>query len=472
MSLVRKFDNENKVIVNKSITSHSELADREAYGAHPISAIRKLPEKLHALKVKDEELDSKIAAHDAEVDAEVERINQVATDTDNKLNNTISKAQGIGLTEDTINKGKLLFTDYEGVVTSVQGGFLPDEDSMSLNDSNELIIKKVYTDENFSGLGTKDSPIKLVNTPDETTLDVNESNKLQVIGLLKEDGTVLNATNIIESDTKHTNDITAINEHLSDIDELNVVQGNKIYTLETITKGMGGYLNSYDFGKTVTQEKLTNYALQDIDETDRTKIFNGTKVINLHDNHIWVLTNTPDSEPAVFSWEDLGAVQNVSDATNDGIHGLVTGSYNEWEGSIDLLGHISINGLEENFDKLIDNIDATYVKKTDGATSQEMGLITVNSTYGVTTEPTDSYKLKTVRASDEEIVAKTNIHKVIVPANLDKAVQIGVTTNTIKLTEDEQAKSWDWLGVKRCIDMNIANTFSITTNEDIEGLFV
>ena len=123
---------------------------------------------------------------------------------------------------------------------------------------------------------------------------------------------------------------------------------DKIHDLDARTKGIGGYLNAYNFQKaTPTQDELTDYALQQITGiSDRTEIFNQTKVKNLFDNNIWVLTNTPDSEPPVFEWANVGT-EYVNVATNDGTQGIVTGSYEELEGFIDINGHITINGLEE-----------------------------------------------------------------------------------------------------------------------------
>ena len=64
MALVKKIDNEKRVIANKSIIDHSQLTGRDSYGAHPISAIRKLPEKLSALQNKKVDKDQ-IASEEA-----------------------------------------------------------------------------------------------------------------------------------------------------------------------------------------------------------------------------------------------------------------------------------------------------------------------------------------------------------------------------------------------------------------------
>jgi hypothetical protein len=137
----------------------------------------------------------------------------------------------------------------------------------------------------------------------------------------------------------------AITKNVSDIREKDRQQDDKIYNLEARTKGVGGYLNSYNFeSATPSQDDLTNYALQQIGITEKTEIFDGTKIINEYNKHLWILTNTLDSEPAVFEWADLGEVQNISVATNK-LLGLVKGSTEDLKGSIDLNGEISINNL-------------------------------------------------------------------------------------------------------------------------------
>ena len=76
MAIHKKIDGEDRVVANKSIIDHNELSGREAYGSHPISAIRKLPEKLHALKEKDAELEQKLAEHDTEADKAIEQLKE------------------------------------------------------------------------------------------------------------------------------------------------------------------------------------------------------------------------------------------------------------------------------------------------------------------------------------------------------------------------------------------------------------
>ena len=57
MTLIKKYNDKPEVIANKSVIDHNQLTNREQYGAHPISAIRGLPEKLTKLKKRRKELE-------------------------------------------------------------------------------------------------------------------------------------------------------------------------------------------------------------------------------------------------------------------------------------------------------------------------------------------------------------------------------------------------------------------------------
>lgn len=96
-------------------------------------------------------------------------------------------------------------------------------------------------------------------------------------------------------------------------------------------EGVGGNLNAYDFGTgTPTQEQLTVYAIGQIwpGYTDLSynednpaqstfkdaggnphtaaEIFNATRVKNLSDDSVFMLTNTQDTDPKVFDWANTG----------------------------------------------------------------------------------------------------------------------------------------------------------------------
>lgn len=192
----------------------------------------------------------------------------------------------------------------------------------------------------------------------------NEGSPLSVHAIKDSEG-IITPADIRSKHAEIEADISIIEEDIREINALDEIQNDKIFHLESVTSGVGGYLNSYDFGTaTPTQDELTQYAMQDIGIDNPNEIFNGTKVINLFDNNTWILNNTPDTVPAVFSWENLGPQKPVAIANNDGLYGLVTGSYEQFEGFIDLNGKISINGLEEaleGIDTTIGDLSNKYV---------------------------------------------------------------------------------------------------------------
>ena len=100
-------------------------------------------------------------------------------------------------------------------------------------------------------------------------------------------------------------------------------------------------------------------------------------------------------------------------------------------------------------------VDLTdYVKNTDYASSSKAGVVKTNVNTGVSIT---SGLLYVAKATDDEVKAKTNLYKPIVPSNLDLAVKTGVTTNTIELTDDEKASARTWLGAVGNTDVAVGN---------------
>jgi hypothetical protein len=113
-------------------------------------------------------------------------------------------------------------------------------------------------------------------------------------------------------------------------------------------KGRGGYLMAHDFGTaTPSQAELNAYALTQIHSDDPNDIWNGTHVKNIYvdpatidvehpngipNNHVWALTNTPDTVPPIFEWVDDG-FDSVS-VSGENLLGLVTGSPASEEGGV------------------------------------------------------------------------------------------------------------------------------------------
>ena len=92
MALYRKIKGQDTKVADNGIIDHSQLTGRDSYGAHPISAIRKLPEKLTELKSKSKEIED--------------------------------KAKQISLTDN--DDGTLTFKNFEGNTNDVRAGHLVD----------------------------------------------------------------------------------------------------------------------------------------------------------------------------------------------------------------------------------------------------------------------------------------------------------------------------------------------------------
>jgi hypothetical protein len=116
-------------------------------------------------------------------------------------------------------------------------------------------------------------------------------------------------------------------------------------------KGRGGYLTAHDFGNFAemepedVQQALTDYALEQIHQTDPEEIWNGTHVKNLFDSHVWVLTNTPDTQPAIFEWSDDG-FDSIMQGDNEGTLGVVSGGKGFDDVFIDPQGKMKVRGLK------------------------------------------------------------------------------------------------------------------------------
>ena len=97
-------------------------------------------------------------------------------------------------------------------------------------------------------------------------------------------------------------------------------------------------------------------------------------------------------------------------------------------------------------------VDLTdYVKKTDVATTTTLGLVTANPQLGYGLGVQKNGTLYTQMANKAQIDAKQSSYMPIVPATLDYAVKVGVTTNTNELTDEEKASAQTWLGLDNVV---------------------
>ena len=385
MTLIKVINGQKHIIAEKNITDHNKLDNRNARDCHPISAIIDLPEKINDLKTKDTELETKI-----------DELTQ-------KINNEKFQAKKIDIVENSDNT--FTFTNY-GAESSkrIQAGFLPDNDTITLTDDKKVTLNKVYTYPQFVGDGTKDNPISILTDPQ--TIVPNSDNVLQAIGVhAGVDGVLLSGEYIYNEFTELNKDIgdltNQINSDFTNLTNKDNEQDQKIIKLQNKVLGIGGYLTAYNFKKaTPTQTELTKYAKQQLSLTDETKIPDQTRVKNLHDNVVWILNNHSIDGQVTFNWVSDG--KDVVGLASNTEAGIVLGSNEDYQGSIDVNGHISINGLQEYMtknDTAIENINNELSKhdinqsyeNSDGTTIIRNGNIVMQ--YATFNVPGNSEKI-------------------------------------------------------------------------------
>lgn len=203
--------------------------------------------------------------------------------------------------------------------------------------------------------------------PDKKSIVMDKDNKLSINYDFN--------SNTLEVDSKNNNKVEAHALKLAtgkylDADRINNDLNNATYNISSLTykvesalkklNTVNGYIASNNF-KTdkPTQEQLTDFAIKCLSTSENqiTKdlIPNGTKIKNTHNQHIWVLNRITSSGLTTLKWEDFGS-DNICVASNDGVHGLVTGSQNKFRGYIDINGVISINGLEEELNSIMESL--------------------------------------------------------------------------------------------------------------------
>ena len=129
------------------------------------------------------------------------------------------------------------------------------------------------------------------------------------------------------------------------------------------------------------------------------------------------------------------------------------------------VGHYRLSALETQKVDLVD-----YVKNTDYATTDKAGAVKVSASAINGIYIDELGKIGIERANDTLIKAKVNIHRPIVPENLDYAVKVGVTTNTIDLTDAEKLNAQIWLGIDTLIgDIETALDGIISLQNELIG---
>lgn len=441
MSIIRIVNNEKKVIAN-NLTDHNQLTGRDDYGAHPISAIRKLPEKLSALKEKDTELDQRV--NDVEsnmntlntdmstIQGSFDTISEEFTALDTKVSgydNAIAAvetgAKQIDLTEDN---GELTFTDYEGNSTSFRSGNEVDDITIKVGSDDKIYTEGLKDGNSVATISTIRDEIDVVNTRVTNEVSTLENS---ISGVADDVSALTNRVGTNEGDIA---DIKLVDEtQTSNISTLS----NKVSALE----GVGGYLPNYNFGKaTPTQQELTNYAMQCIPSiSSSTEIWNGTRVINDYDDHIWILNNTQDTDPVIFEWVNIG-LATVNIATNSSL-GVVKGSSSEpLTGSIDVNGLITINGLDNELNTIKTKLgtieDGAQVNTVTSVNNQTGNIVVGDAVLTGASAPTAN----TIGKANQ-LYRDTTTNKVYICTNIDTTGNDPIYTWTAVNDDETIAKA-------------------------------
>jgi hypothetical protein len=101
------------------------------------------------------------------------------------------------------------------------------------------------------------------------------------------------------------------------------------------------------------------------------------------------------------------------------------------------------------YDSANDDAKKYYVKNTDYASTTTAGVIKV----GAGLEMNSSTGALTIQyAKESQIETKQGCRNPLAPQFIDKIIKVGITTNTMQLTDAEKATACTWLGALCDID--------------------
>ena len=107
----------------------------------------------------------------------------------------------------------------------------------------------------------------------------------------------------------------------------------------------------------------------------------------------------------------------------------------------------AINERFDEINKTIEEADFdTFVKKTDYATAESVGVGLSSSNYGVHCNPENNF-WQISPASEEEISAQENSFKPIVPSNLSSAIKAGFCNSNVEWSDEEKDSAKNLLGI-------------------------
>lgn len=269
----------------------------------------------------------------------------------------------------------LIFTKYvdgKEIITHIP---LPaaNPDGITINQNEQGQLYAVDTPDE-STLKEVDVVYETVDEEGNPTTDVYNINSKKISGKLRVVGVYI-------EDAKKTLSGSELNDRL-------VKAEKNIKDLEAYTQGTGGHLDpvnlgllyrtnpdeeGYDAAKAAARNSVLNiyaYSQLNADGSEyATRIPNQTKVQNTYDGILWVYVEgeTADASYWLNSGTDVVVVAN-----NDGVLGVVTGSYERLKGKIGADGTITINGLDEidstmitEYNISVDPLNGKIAKRTE-----------------------------------------------------------------------------------------------------------
>lgn len=264
---------------------------------------------------------------------------------------------------------------YKNQIERLHFDIIDNEDNVSItytNPDGKLeygAIKKVFPD-NKSIVFDNNGHLSLNYNFNPQNFNIDNKNNIKVTGLSLNSGKYLNADKLNSDLTNATYNISSLT-----------------YKIEAMLKklnNVNGYLASNNFKKaTPTQDVLNNFAIECLSHMDNKVTVDlipaGTKIKNTFDNHIWVFNRFSHNDGlTIHKWEDFGA-DTICIASNDGVHGLVTGSHDHFKAFVDINGVISINGLEEDFQDLLKSLSELNIQIKDMQSNYESRLLNLES---------------------------------------------------------------------------------------------
>ena len=184
---------------------------------------------------------------------------------------------------------------------------------------------------------------------------------------------------------------------------------------------------------------------------DNTRVYAMLETGNIA--HDWEECQVSSLSNVKVSIEDSVSINNFSTDSSGTISGKCKGPY---------IGIYCPNGTRisecsyvvntkayiDNYMPEIDiNLDE-YVKNTDYATSNAAGVIKIGAGLEINT----STGAATIQyAKENQIENKSGYRNPLSPQFIDKIVKVGMTTNTIQLTEAEKTAAQNWLGMPNIV---------------------